>query len=112
MDTRTRQFSEVLLAMEAELRRLALWETTPPPDDDLGSTQPFCCDTLNFTQWLQWVLLPRMQGIVAQGGPYPMRSGIYMYAEEWAKHQCAEGLGLLQLIKRFDVLIENRSSHN
>lgn len=112
MDTSTRQFSEVLLAMEAELRRLTLWEAAAPTATDLTSEQPFCCDTLSFPQWLQWILLPRMHDIVAEGGPYPTRSGIYVYAEEWAKHQCPEGLALLRLVRRFDCLIEDRASHH
>lgn len=106
MDATARQISEVLTAMEIELRRLSLWEPVPPLDADLRSNQPFCCDTLSFPQWLQWVLLPRMHDAVAQNGPYPTRSGIYVYAEEWAMHNCAEGLALLRLVKRFDEVIE------
>lgn len=108
MDTTARQLNEVMMAMEAELRRLTLWEAASPPAADLCSAEPFCCDTLSFPQWLQWVLLPRMYDVVAQGGPYPARSGIYVYAEEWAMHNCAEGLALLRLVKRFDEVIEAR----
>lgn len=110
MDTTARQLNEVLMALEAELRRLTLWEAAPPLDADLGSREPFCCDTLSFPQWLQWVLLPRMHDVIAQGGPYPARSGIYVYAEEWVLHNCAEGLPLLRLIKQFDEMIEARPS--
>ena len=112
MDASTRQISEVIMAMEAELRRLALWGEVSPTAIDLASGEPFCCDTLSFPQWLQWVLLPRMQSIVANGGPYPPRSGILPYAEEWAKHHCPEGITLLHLVQRFDGLIEGRSSRN
>jgi uncharacterized protein YqcC (DUF446 family) len=109
MDGYERDISEALLAIEAELRFLALWESEPPPAADLLSKQPFCCDTLDFTQWLQWILLPRMWNIVEQGGPYPPRCGIYVYAEEWAMHQGSDSLALLGLMKRFDVLIEGRA---
>lgn len=108
MDIFTRKISELMAAMETELRRLALWETLPPAAEDLNSAQPFCCDTLAFPQWLQWIFLPRMRDIVAHNGPYPAHSGIYAYAEEWAMHQCVDGLALLHLIKRFDELIEGR----
>ena len=37
-----------LLAIETELRRMAYWESEPPPPEALTSTQPFCMDTLGF----------------------------------------------------------------
>ena len=110
MDAFEREISEALLAMEAELRFLSLWASEAPPAQYLLSTQPFCCDTLEFPQWMQWVLLPRMWHIVEQAGPYPARCGIHGYAEEWAMHQGADSLPLLDLIKRFDALIEDRSA--
>src|SRR3569833_3270932 len=104
MDTTARQLNEVMMAMEVELRRLTLWEAVPPPPTDLRSMELFCCDFLSFLQWLQWVLLPRMHDVIEQGGPYPARSGIYVYAEEWAMYNCAEGLALLRKIKRIVVV--------
>jgi len=105
-----REISEALLAIEAELRFLSLWESDPPPAEDLLSDQPFCCDTLGFPQWVQWILLPRMWNIVEQAGPYPTRCGIHAYAEEWVVNQGADSLDLLRHIKRFDDLIEGRSA--
>ena len=110
MNDYDREISEALLAIEAELRFLSLWEGEPPPAEDLLSDQPFCCDTLDFPQWVQWILLPRMWNIVEQAGPYPARCGIHAYAEEWAVNQGADSLALLGHIKRFDALIEGRSA--
>lgn len=97
------------MAIETELRALSLWEGDPPAAEDLLSDQPFCCDTLAFPQWLQWILLPRMWQIVEQGGPYPLRCGIYVYAEEWVRQEGIDGLALLRLMRRFDALIEDRA---
>ena len=110
MNAYERDIREALLAIEAELRFLSLWASEPPPAEDILSERPFCCDTLDFPQWLQWVLLPRMWNIVEQAGPYPARCGIYNYAEEWASHQGADSLALLSLIKSFDALIEGRAA--
>ena len=110
MNDFAREISEALLAIETELRRLSLWEREPPSREDLLSNQPFCCDTLDFPQWVQWILLPRMWHIVEQDGPYPLHCGIYVYAEEWALHHAADSLALLALIRRFDALIEGRSA--
>ncbi len=106
MDRLTRQISESLAEIEAELRRLELWEGVSPAVQDLMSAQPFCYDTLEFPQWLQWLFLARMKALVDAGGPYPARSGIHAYAEEWAAHAAVEGAHLLVLIKHVDALIE------
>ena len=110
MDENAREISEALLAIEAELRSLSLWESEPPSPEDLLSNQPFCCDTLDFPQWLQWILLPRMWHIIEHTGPYPTRCGIYVYAEEWGKYHASDSLALLRLVRRFDALIEGRAA--
>ncbi len=106
MDRFTRQIGDVLAEITLELRRLGLWEGAPPAARDLLSAQPFCYDTLQFPQWLQWLFLARMSALVETGGPYPPHSGIHAYAEEWAAHAAVESTHLLVLIKRFDDLIE------
>ncbi|MEK7322677.1 MAG: YqcC family protein [Pseudomonadota bacterium] len=106
MDRLTRQLSGLLAEIEAELRRLELWEGVSPAAQNLMSAQPFCYDTLEFPQWLQWLFLARMKALVDAGGPYPARSGIHAYAEEWAAHAAVESTHLLVLIKRVDALIE------
>src|SRR3569623_1964125 len=108
MDNSARQISEELLALEAELRRLHLWDSDAPTVTALASIHPYSSDTLSFPQWLHWILLPRIQLIVAQGGPYPLQSGIHAYAGEGANRHCPDGLELLRLGKRFDELIEQR----
>ncbi len=110
MDNLDQRIGEVLLDLEAELRRLGLWEGASPPPRDLQSSQPFCYDTLSFPQWLQWLFLVRMRALVELGGPYPARSAIHPYAEEWAEHAVVEPAQLLLLIKRFDDLITARPS--
>lgn len=108
MDKLTRQISDALSDLEQELRRVGLWESTSPPAEALLSPQPFCYDTLSFPQWLQWLFLARMRALVEDGGPYPLRSAIHPYAEEWAAHATVESAHLLVHIKRFDELITAR----
>ena len=61
------RIADVLLEVEATLRNHGRWDSTRPPARSLDSTQPFCIDTLRFEQWLQWVFLPRMLQILAEG---------------------------------------------
>ncbi len=98
--------ADLLLAIEAEMRRVALWESLPPPPEALASSVPFCHDTLEFAQWLQWVFLPRMRVLVEAGGPLPARCGIAPLAEHTFAGLVLETAALLALIEDFDRLIE------
>jgi uncharacterized protein YqcC (DUF446 family) len=107
-DERERALVAVVDALEAELRRLELWEVEPPSAARLASTQPFAVDTLAFSQWLQWLLIPRMRQIFAGEGTLPTRSAIHPYAEECVDH-VADASRLLLLIERFDGLIRGEA---
>ncbi len=103
--------AHVVMAIEAEMRRLHLWEDESPSQAALASQQPFCFDTLRFTQWLQWIFIPRMKHIMNESLPLPVDSGIAPMAEECLRELDADATYLLTLIRRFDELIvENRKS--
>ncbi len=93
----------LLAELEAELKRQSLWEAMPPSPEALASTSPFCVDTLPFTQWLQWIYIPRLRAIMDHGAVLPTGSDIKPYAEEAFKAQHIENrLSLLELIEQLD----------
>jgi len=96
------QLADLLLQIEAELRRLELWENTEPSPKAMMSTTPFCADTLYFNQWLQWLFLPRMKEILEQSLPLPQQCDIHTYVEQQCQGNCEV---LLRLIKSFDELV-------
>ena len=53
----TTRVADSLLQIEMELRRIDAWESEPPSPEALQSAQPFAVDTLEFTQWLQFVFV-------------------------------------------------------
>ena len=71
--------------LEKELRKLECWETIPPSNEAISSSVPFCMDTMAFTQWLQWLFIPRVRAILDQGGTLPKGANITPYAEEALK---------------------------
>ena len=75
-------FRLLLTEIETELCRQGLWETAPPAPAAFESGLPFCCDRMRFTQWIQWVFLPRTRALIEAGGPLPEVSGIRPMAEE------------------------------
>lgn len=101
------EIADVMLAIESELRRLELWSDERPSVEALSSPQPFCYDTLQFTQWVQWVFLPRMKQIIEQGGPLPAQSAIKPMVEEMMKD--VDAANFIGLFDRFDQLITKGS---
>lgn len=101
---RERALLAVVDGLEAELRRAQLWDPEPPSAEMLTSSQPFCIDTLALSQWLQWLLIPKMRSVLAGERPMPTRSAIYPLAED-CFGRLADTCTLLALIERFDQLI-------
>jgi uncharacterized protein YqcC (DUF446 family) len=99
------QLADLLLQVEAELRRLELWQEERPDSTALESSIPFCADTLHFNQWLQWIFVPRMKQIIEASYPLPARCEILPYAEEFCHGQEVDTEALLHLIGCFDDLI-------
>ncbi|WP_268799534.1 YqcC family protein [Pseudomonas huanghezhanensis] len=105
MDQRFPQIAEQLLLIERELRLLGLWKAVPPSDEDLSSREPFCVDTLDFDQWLQWIFLPRMKIILEHDLQLPNASGILEMAQMVYAGRAAETRNLQALLAEFDRLI-------
>ncbi len=62
--------------IKTELKNLGWWSAQPPPDEAFHFTRPFALDTLTFSQWLQWVLLPRVREAAdAEAFPSESRCG-------------------------------------
>jgi uncharacterized protein YqcC (DUF446 family) len=110
MDKLLHQVADQLLAIEMEMRRLGMWESTPPAAEALQSLVPFCYDTLKFEQWLQWVFLPKMKLALEQQIDFPASSNIATLAEMcFAELQTIETAHLLELLKEFDESINAAS---
>ncbi|CDL60354.1 Hypothetical protein YqcC (clustered with tRNA pseudouridine synthase C) [Klebsiella pneumoniae IS39] len=60
-----------LRAIEALLRETEHWQETAPDSSAFASDKPFCLDTLEPLEWLQWVLIPRMHQLLESGQPLP-----------------------------------------
>lgn len=65
------QLSLLLDSLKQSLIDEKLYSTTTPSTEALSSSQPFCVDTLEFEQWLQFVMLPKFQHLVEQGLSLP-----------------------------------------
>ncbi|MCR5084008.1 MAG: YqcC family protein [Succinivibrionaceae bacterium] len=103
---RARAVAGRLDAIEARLGELGLWADggQSPSAEALGSTLPFCCDTLEFHEWLQFVLVRRLREALAQGGRLPQNMLVHPYAEEVYRGQWHKYRNLIQSIRELDDL--------
>lgn len=100
--------ADSLLRIEMELRQLDLWQAERPDPEAFQSTQPFCIDTLEFHQWLQFVFVERMIVIIEQGQPLPRMSGIAPMAEEHFRVRPESGKSLIQELEEIDRLLSGK----
>jgi uncharacterized protein YqcC (DUF446 family) len=99
------ELAALLTELATALQAAGQWQMLPPPAAALASTLPFCCDTLRFTEWLQWLFIPRTRAVLDAGESLPSVSGIAPMAEE-ALDGCDWGTArIVSLLARFDRLI-------
>jgi len=110
MDLRSHQVADLLLLIEAELRRQGHWASQAPSVERLASPEPFCVDTLSFIEWLQWIFLPRMHQLLEEGAPLPGASAIAPMAQYSFAQQGVSALGLIALLEQFDALLSDAAS--
>ena len=70
-DTQYQQVQILLHELKTSMQTVELWDSTTPKASALESNLPFCCDTLYFHEWLQYVFVPKMQVIIEQRLPLP-----------------------------------------
>ncbi|MEX2473973.1 YqcC family protein [Marinobacter sp.] len=101
--------ADSLLQIELTLRELNLWENEPPAPELLQSSQPFCLDTLSFTQWLQFVFVARMSVLVENGSPLPEVSGMAPMAEEHFRGRPESGSAVIRALEEMDRLLSRNT---
>lgn len=98
----------LLDAIELELKALNWWETTHPGAEALASTEPFCMDTLDFSQWLQFVLLARLRAMHDAKLPLPTTIAVYPMAYEAFKGMPENTTALTEAIAQLDEALSGQ----
>lgn len=95
----------LLVEIEGSLRGLSLWDAAPPAPERLASEVPFCHDTLEFYQWLQWIFIPRFRALLDGGLPLPAACAIAPLAEQTFAELAADTDPLVAQLRRFDEIV-------
>lgn len=61
--------------IEAEMRRIGLWQDQPLRPEQTNFKQAFAMDTMAFSQWLQFIFLPRVRE-AAVSNNFPRSSSV------------------------------------
>lgn len=57
----------LLIEIKRELQYLGLWQGIQPPTEKLNYKEPFGIDTMEFHEWLEFILIGRMSTMIDAG---------------------------------------------
>ena len=86
------------------MRKIGMWQDQPLRPEQMEFEQAFAMDTMTFSQWLQFIFVPRVREAVASG-EFPSSSSVATQAirefdgDDTASH-------LITLLADFDALFE------
>ncbi|WMN59769.1 YqcC family protein [Pseudoalteromonas xiamenensis] len=64
MQNRYELIADLLVALQLAMHEENLWQSAPLSHSAYNSSAPFCCDTMTFGQWLQFVFIPKMNELI------------------------------------------------
>jgi uncharacterized protein YqcC (DUF446 family) len=89
--------------IEEEMKLVGLWQEKPLAPEKYNFASAFAMDTMSFDQWLQFIFVPRVRGIISAGGRFPASSSVGAQAvREFDTHPNAQRL--ITLLSEFDRL--------
>ncbi len=98
----------LLQSLQKEMEVNQFWSADTIEAEALMSQQPFCVDTMNFSQWLQFVFIPRIQALIDTNQALPRMKkgqGIEPMASEYFNSKL--GAGVLTFIQQLDEVLQD-----
>ncbi|EGN75644.1 hypothetical protein A28LD_0689 [Idiomarina sp. A28L] len=96
----------LLEELETHLKAQKLWDDSMPEPSRLMSTQPFASDTLEFHQWVQFIMIPSLRQCVEQQNPLPNKIAVSPMAVEMWKGRLKEHRQVILVLKAIDELLD------
>jgi uncharacterized protein YqcC (DUF446 family) len=97
-------FDRLADLIEAELRSLRAWQADPLPRETIEGGGAFGMNTMAFSQWVQFVLVPRLHEVAAGAIEMPPESHVGVQAvrefDSWP-----EAIELTRLLIEVDGLV-------
>ena len=99
------QVQQLLQQLELEMKTVGLWQETPPDPHKLLSTQPFAVDTLAFHQWLQFIMIPRMQALIVAQRALPTEMAVSPMAMQVYKGELRKHRRIIECLRELDTVV-------
>ncbi len=91
-----------LARIEAELQGMGWWQSKPLQPEQYQFTRAFAMDTMSFSQWLQFIFIPRVKESAVEG-KFPLKSQVAAQAvREFDGYP--QATRLVALLAEFDEL--------
>ncbi|TBR45030.1 YqcC family protein [Marinomonas agarivorans] len=104
------QLADLLLELEMMMRQEALWDIPMPSPEAFMSQEPFCIDTMSFSQWVKFVMLERYKQIIEQKMALPPHSEIAPIADMYFQQQTESvKRKVLTMFMRLDRFINDQN---
>lgn len=96
--------SNYLNELEEELKALQLWggEQGRPEEKAFLDPNPFCLDSMDFHQWLEYVLIAKFREMIAAENPLPDKMCVHTYAQEKYRGQWSKYRNLIVILRKLD----------
>lgn len=88
--------------IEAELKRIGMWQDDPLRPEQYDFRAAFAMDTMDFAQWLQFIFIPNVRTAAGQH-KFPASSHVAAQAAREFE-TVPEAIRLLELLSEFDAL--------
>lgn len=76
MEDKQASVKDKIAAIEAEMRRIGLWQEEPLPKEAYDYTLAFAQDSMAFHQWLQFIFIPQVRILVENYDDFPKMSQV------------------------------------
>lgn len=90
----------LITEIEADMRRIGLWQAEPLQLGQYQFSKAFAMDTMTFSQWLQFIFIPRVRDC-AVSGIFPSTSQVSIQAIREFEGM-PEASHLVTLLSEFD----------
>lgn len=91
------QLKQALQQLESSMEAIGLWGVEHPSPEAFESTEPFCVDTMDLSQWLRFVFIARLNALADAQGSMPASCEVAPALEVYLTSYQASSEGKRQL---------------
>ena len=95
----------LLMDLEGQLHAKQQWSAQELAPEDVASVEPFAIDKLSFSQWLQFVFIPRLKDDCANKTALPASCSVAPMAEEFYRVNLIDAEAVIDRLASIDHLI-------